>query len=408
METVIDRCAALDVHQATVSASVRVPAGRARRELRERFGTTTPDLLALADWLRARRVTHVALEATGVYWKPVYYALEGEFELLLVNAAHVKQVPGRKTDASDASWLCQLLECGLLRPSFVPPRPIRELRDLTRYRKTLIRDRASEVNRLHKLLEDAGIKLSSVASDVLGVSGRSMLTALLAGESDPEALAELARGRLRQKLPELRRALAGHFSDHHAFLLGQVFAHLDFLEQSIDECSRKIEEQISPFVAAVELLQTIPGIGSRTAEVIVAEIGLDMSVFPSARHLAAWAKLAPGNNESAGKRKSGQTGKGSPWLRSALVESALAAIRHRGYLQAKYLRIRGRRGHHRAVIAVAHSLLEIVYHMLISGECYRELGADFFDQRDRERAIRRHTRALERLGQHVTLQPAAA
>lgn len=404
VEMLLERCAALDVHQASVSACVRVPGEQdGRRELNERFGTTTPDLLALSDWLRGHGVTHVAMEGTGVYWKPVYYALEDEFELLLVNAAHVKQVPGRKTDTKDAAWLCRLLECGLLRASFVPPPAIRELRDLTRYRKTLIRDRASEANRLHKVLEDAGVKLSSVASNVLGVSGRLMLEALCQGSNDPVALAELARGRLRSKLPALRRALEARFRDHHAFLAAQILAHLDYLDEAIGACSARIAEQIAPFAPAVTLLESIPGVGRRNAEVILAEIGADMSVFPSSGHLASWAKLSPGNNESAGKRKSGSTGKGSPWLRSALVESALAATRSRGYLKAKYWRIRQRRGHQRAVIAVAHAILEISYQMLSSGEFYRELGEDFFEHRDSERVKQRHLRALERLGYCVTI-----
>jgi transposase len=401
-----ERCAALDVHQASVSACVRVPGERDDRvELSQQFGATTPDLLALADWLRSHEVTHVAMEGTGVYWKPVYYALEGEFELLLVNAAHVKQVPGRKTDTKDAAWLCQLLECGLLRASFVPPKPIRELRDLTRYRKTLIRDRASEANRLHKVLEDAGVKLSSVASNVLGVSGRLMLEALCQGTDDPEVLAELARGRLRSKLPALRRALESRFRGHHAFLVTQILAHLDYLDEAIDACSSRIGEEIAPFASAVKLLESIPGVGRRNAEVIVAEIGADMTAFPSSRHLASWAKLSPGNNESAGKRKTGATGKGSPWLRSALVESALAATRTHGYLRARYWRVRQRRGHHRAVIAVAHAILEISYQMLTSGELYRELGEDFYQRRDSQRAKDRHLRALERLGYRVTVLP---
>src|SRR6266568_2503891 len=338
--------------------------------------------------------------------RPYYYALEGEFELLLVNAAHVKQMPGRKTDTKDAAWLCQLLECGLLRASFVPPKPIRELRDLTRYRKTLIADRASEANRLHKVLEDAGVKLSSVASNVLGVSERLMLEALCQGANDPVALAELARGRLRSKLPALRRALESRFRDHHAFLVVQILAHLDYLDEAIAVCSARIEEQIAPFASALTLLESIPGVGRRNAEVIVAEIGADMSVFPSSRHLASWAKVSPGNNESAGKRKSGAIGKGSPWLRSALVESALAATRTR-YLRAKYWRIRQRRGHQRAIIAVAHAILEISYHMFQSGELYRDLGDDFFDRRDNERARQRHLRALERLGYRVTVEATA-
>lgn len=345
MDVIVERCAGIDVHQAQLTVCVRVPGADGKRvEQLASFGTTTPDLLALGDWLAAHGVTQVAMEGTGVYWKPCYWVLEGSFELWLVNAQHVKNLPGRKTDTKDAAWLCQLLEHGLLRKSFVPPREIRDLRDLTRYRKALIRERASEVNRLHKVLEDAGVKLSSVASDIMGVSGRAMLEALVAGTNDPEALAELAKARLRAKLPALRKALDARFREHHGFLVAQVLAHVDYLEEAIAAVSERIDTAIAPFQAAVELLIAIPGVQRRTAEVVVAEIGTDMTRFATSRHLASWAGLSPGNNESAGKRRHGRTTKGSPWLRTALVEAALGATRRPGYLRSKYWRVRGRRG----------------------------------------------------------------
>jgi transposase len=407
MELIVERCAGIDVHQARVRVCVRTPAADGKRKRVEEFasfGTTTPDLLALADWLAARGVTQVAMEGTGVYWKPVYYILEGAFELWLVNAQHVKNVPGRKTDTSDAAWLCRLLEHGLLRKSFVPPREIRELRDLTRYRKALIRERASEVNRLHKVLEDAGVKLATVASDVMGVSGRRMLEALVAGTTDPEVLAELAKTRLRTKLPELRKALDARFREHHGFLVSQVLAHVDYLEEAIDTVSKRVEEMLAPVAPAIKVLVSIPGIERRTAEVVVAEIGTDMSRFATSRHLASWAGLCPGNNESAGKRKHGRTTKGSPWLRTALVEAALGATRRTGYLRSKYWRVRSRRGHQRAVIAVAHALLEIIHQLLGTGEVYTDLGAEYFERRQAEQLTRRAVRQLERLGHQVILK----
>jgi len=404
MDVIVECCAGIDVHQAQLTVCVRVPGADGKRvEQLAGFGTTTPDLLVLADWLAAHGVTQVAMEGTGVYWKPVYWVLEESFELWLVNAHHVKNLPGRKTDTKDAAWLCQLLEHGLLRKSFVPPRQIRDLRDLTRYRKTLIRERASEVNRLHKVLEDAGVKLSSVASDIMGVSGRRMLEALVAGTSDPEVLADLAKARLRAKLPALRKALDARFREHHGFLVAQVLAHIDYLEEAIATVSERIDTAIEPFQAAVELLVTIPGVQKRTAEVVVAEIGVDMSRFPSSRHLASWAGLSPGNNESAGKHKHGRTTKGSPWLRTALVEAALGATRRPGYLRSKYWRVRGRRGHQRAVIAVAHGLLEIIHHMLSTGELYSDLGSDHFERRQADYLRRRAVRQLERLGHQVIL-----
>ncbi len=407
MDVIVACCAGIDVHQAQLTVCVRVPGKDGKRvEQLAGFGTTTPDLLALADWLAAHGVTQVAMEGTGVYWKPVYWVLEESFELWLVNAHHVKNLPGRKTDTKDAAWLCQLLEHGLLRKSFVPPREIRDLRDLTRYRKTLIRERASEVNRLHKVLEDAGVKLSSVASDIMGISGRLMLEALVAGTSDPEVLADLAKARLRAKLPALRKALEARFRDHHGFLVAQVLAHIDYLEEAIATVSERIDSAIEPFQTAVELLVAIPGVQKRTAEVVVAEIGVDMNRFASSRHLASWAGLCPGNNESAGKHKHGRTTKGSPWLRTALVEAALGATRRPGYLRSKYWRVRGRRGHQRAVIAVAHGLLEIIHHVLSTGELYSDLGSDYFERRQADYLRRRAIRQLERLGHQVILTQA--
>jgi transposase len=412
MERIFERCCALDVHQASVSACVHVPdRGGQRRELRARFSTVTSDLLAMRDWLQGLGVTHVAMEATGVYWKPVWYVLEDEFELILCHAAHVKNVPGRKTDASDAQWLCQLLEHGLLRAAFVPPKPIRELRDLTRYRKTLIKERQREANRLHKVLEDAGIKLSSVASDILGVSGRAMIEALIDGQGDPEALAELARGRLRAKLPALREALNGRFGSHHARLAAHILDHLDYLERMIETLSEEIAELVAPFEPQLELLQTITGVGRRAAESILAELGPDMSRFPSHRHAARWARLCPGNNESGGKRRTAGTGTGNPWLREILIESARAASRSRDtYLKAQYLRLRRSRGDNKAIVAVAHSILVSAYHVLDRNQPYTDPGFDYFDRLDNDdqRRIRRLTRQLEALGQRVTLEPLAA
>jgi transposase len=410
MDVVVERPGALDVHKESVTACVRVPAGDARREEHlAQFSTTVSGLLALRDWLGAHRVTQVAMEATGVYWKPVWAILEDEYQLLLVNARHVKQVPGRKTDVSDAAWLCRLAEAGLLRASLVPPKPLRDLRDLTRYRKAQIRDRQREANRLHKIMQDTGIKLDSVASELLGVSGRAMLDALVAGTRDPEVLADLARGQLRRKLPALREALRGRFDPKHALIVGQILAHIDFLDEAIARLSEAIEEQLGPFGnAQVELLCTIPGIQRRAAEVILAETGADMSAFASAGHLASWAGVCPGNDESAGKRRSGRTRKGSKWLRQTMAESAKAAARTKGtYLGARYARLRLRRGANRATVAVAHSILVAVWHMLQTGEVYRELGADYYLRRDPARQTRRLVAQLERLGHTVTLREAA-
>jgi transposase len=408
METVVERAAAVDVHKARVTACVRVPGDGSRWEEVAEFATTVQGLLALRDWLASQHVAQVAMEATGVYWKPVWAVLEDDFDCLLVNARHVKQVPGRKTDVSDASWLCQLLEAGLLRRSFVPPPPIRGLRNLTRYRKAQIAERQREANRLHKILEDTGIKLDCVASDILGKSGRAMLEALCRGTTDPEVLAELARGKLRRKLPELREALEGRFAAQHALIVSAILSHLEFLDEQIALLSGAIEEAIAPFAAAVDLLCTIPGFDTRNAQVVIAEIGIDMNQFPTAAHLASWAGVCPGNDESAGKRRRGTTRKGSKWLGMALTEAALAATRTRGsYLQAQYKRLRPRRGHKRALGAVRHSILIAIWHMLRTGQVYTDLGADYFEHRDPARRTRQLVRQLQALGHHVTLDQAA-
>lgn len=406
MQTMIARCCGLDIHKARLTACVRLLVDGVLSELIETFGTTTSDLLALRDWLKAHEVTHLAMESTGVYWKAPYYVLEDDFEVLLVNAQHIKHVPGRKTDTIDAAWIAQLLACGLLRGSLVPPRPIRELRDLTRYRKSLIYERSRAINRLHKLLEDAGVKLACVATDVMGVSGRAMMRALIDGDADADALAELAKGKLRRKLPELRKALEGRFRAHHAFLLERMLARIEDLESDIDAVSQRVEEQIAPFAAAVELLCTIPGVQRRTAEVIIAETGGDMSAFPTAKHLASWAGLCPGQRESAGKRKSAKTRKGSPWLRATLIESARAASRTRDtYLSERYRQLARRRGDKKAIVALAHEILTATWHMLTTGEIYRETGPAPLREQAQGRARNRALRQLEKLGHKVTLQP---
>ena len=409
MEAIYERCCGLDVHQATVVACVIVPGprGRPRKEIRT-FGTMTPDVLRLAEWLTQHGVTHVALESTGVYWQPIWNLLEGSFTLLLVNARHVKAVPGRKTDVRDCEWLAELLRHGLLKPSFVPERPQRDLRELTRYRTSLIRERTAEANRLQKTLEGANIKLASVASDVLGASGREMLTALVGGTTDPALLADLARGRLREKLPQLERALSGHFGAHQRFLVAQQLAHLDYLDEAIARLDAEIAERLRPFEDQLERLDTIPGVGRRTAEILLAEIGADMGHFPTAAHLASWAGMCPGNNESAGKRKTGKTRKGNAWLRAALVEAAHAASRTKDtYLAAQYRRLAARRGRKKALVAVGHSILVSAYHLLKGTATYRELGPHYFDERDRQAVECRLVQRLESLGYKVTLDPAA-
>src|ERR1700687_5578644 len=409
MERIVERPGALDVHKASVTACVRVWQGRELQEQMAEFATTVHGLLALRDCREALGVKQVAMEATGVYWKPVWAVLEDRFELMLVNARAVKQVPGRKTDIKDAQWLCQLLEAGLLRGSLVPPKPIRTLRNLTRYRKTQISDRQREAARLHKILEDTGIKLGCVATNIIGKSGRDMLDALVAGTTDPNVLADLARGQLRKKLPALREALVGRFADEHALIVGQILAHIDYYDEAIDRLSAEIEEQIAPFAAQRDLLMTIPGVKQRAAEVLISEIGVDMSAFPTPKHLASWAKVSPGNDQAAGNRRSGKTGKGNKWVRATLKEFANAAARTKNsYLAAQYQRLRGRRGHSKAVTAVGHSILTAAWHMLQTGELYRDLGGDYFIRQNPERLTKRLIRQLEALGHTVTLQPREA
>jgi transposase len=407
METIYRCCAGLDVHKMTVVACVRQvePSGRVREAVRT-FGTMTAELLLLSEWLAEAGVSHVAMESTGVFWKPVFNLLEGRFEVLLVNPRHMKQVPGRKTDAKDSQWIAQLLQCGLLRGSFIPPKSIRELRDLTRQRSQLVAEKAAVANRIQKVLEDANVKLAGVATDVLGVSGRAMIRALIAGQDDPAELAELARRRLRRKLPELRAALQGRVSEHHRFLLRHLMSHLDALEGLITELNLRIVAVVAPFAEAVERLKTIPGIDQRTAEGLVAEVGTDMGRFPTAGHLASWAGMCPGNHESAGKHRSGRTTKGDRWLRRVLTQAAWAASHTKGtYLSAQYHRLAARRGKKRAVVALGHTLLVIAYHVLKDQTPYKELGADYLDRLEPERLTRQLVRRLEKLGHKVTLEP---
>ena len=403
MQVLYERCAGLDVHKKSITACALTDDERYVRT----FGTTYTELLELADWLSGLGVTAVAMESTGVYWKPVYNLFEHEFELIVANARHIKAVPGRKTDVKDAEWIADLLRHGLLRPSFIPERPERELRELVRYRRGLIRDKAQIANRMHQVLEGGNIKLASVATDILGVSGRDMLRAMIAGENDPNVLAEMARGRLRNKLGELRWALEGTMGGHQRFMLSAQLRLLETLEAEIERLDEEVERRLAPLEEAIERLDGIPGVARRVAEDILAEIGADMSKFPSARHLASWAKLSPGNYESAGKRRSGYTGRGSPWLSAALVEAAQAAARTKDtYLSARYRRIASRRGRKRAIVALAHKMLKVIYHMLRDGTTYRELGGDYFDQRDKHYVVLRNVRRIERLGYRVALEAA--
>lgn len=410
MNRLIERCAMLDVHKSQITACVRVPDGHGgrRQEVCE-FRSTTAGLITLADWLRSYAVTVVAMESTGVYWRAIYYLLEDEFECRLYNARHLRHVPGRKSDVQDAEWGCQLIEHGLVRSSVVPPRPQRELRDLVRYRKAKIQERGREVQRVEKTLQDAGIKLSSVASEVLGKSARLMLDALISGTNDPEILAELAKGTLRRKIPALREALQGRFTGHHALLVGQMLAQIDFLDETIATLSGRIEDLTRPFSREIELLDTIPGVDKRAAEMLLAEIGPDMSRFPTDAHLASWGGMCPGQHESGGKKHSAATRKGSKWLRGTLTECAKAVVRTKGtYLSARYQRIKSRRGHAKATVATAHKILTAAYHVLNQGVPYHELGEEFFYRRDTEnteRYRRRLIHQLERLGHQVTLEP---
>lgn len=420
MDVVLERCAGIDIGKDEVVACVRTPSatGKSRRKETRTFLSFTGELEALADWFAAEGVTEVVMEATGSYWKPVWYVLEERaFELKLVNAHHVKILPGRKSDVLDAEWLAELLEHGLLRGSFVPPLAVRELRDLTRYRKRLVQAHTSECQRIQKTLEDAGIKLDSVASDVLGVSGRAMLAALVAGERDPEVLAELSKGVLRKKIPELRQALRGRFRDHHGLLIGLCLEHAAHLEAAIATLDTKIDALFAantseagvPFERARDRLDTIPGVGKRAAETIIAEIGVDMTRFPTAGHLASWAGMAPGTNITGGKRQSGRTTKGDVWLRDMLTQCAWSAARTRDtYLSAQYWRLARRIGKRKAAIAVGHSILVICWHLLTEDADYDDLGGDYFirrtnPDRQRDRAIQQ----LHELGYQVTLKQTA-
>jgi transposase len=444
MRIIFERVAGLDAHKRTVTATRMRVTEDSRLEWETRtFGTTTPELLALHDWLQAWGCTHVAIESTGDYWKPIFNLLEGDFEVWLVNARHVAQVPGRKTDAKDSEWLAELMLHGMLKPSFIPPKPQRALRDLTRYRTTLVQERTRTVNRVQKLLEGANIKLASVVTDITGVSARAMLEALGAGQNDPILMAELARGRLRRKLPELEKALTGLVEAHHRFLLSKQLEHIDFLDEQIEEIGAEIARRIEAmsqapappasgvasdgatpesnsdqadapltWSQAVALLDSIPGIDQKTAEVILAEMGLDMSQFPTDKHLAAWAGLAPGNHQSGGKRYSGRTRQGNHALKSILVQAAWSATRTKDtFLKARYHRLAARRGKKRAIVAVAHAILVSVWHMLTYRQPYRELGGDYFDQRKKEVKVSYLIRRLEKLtGATVSLamQSAAA
>jgi transposase len=442
MDVVFPRCAGLDVHKKSITACRLIPdptgqEAEGRAELRE-FGTMTLELLALADWLAEASITHVAMESTGEYWTPVYNLLEGTFTVFLVNAAHVKNVPGRKTDKADARWLAKLMRFGLLQASFIPPQGQRDVRDLTRYRTKLVQERVREVNRLQGVLERANIKLASVASDIMGVSGRAMLEALIAGKADPATMADLAKRRMRAKIPLLAQALTGVVRDHHRQLLAMQLAHIDFLDEQIAALNTTIETALQAldadarpsqpplpgatvssapslagsapltFTRAVELLDTIPGIDQRGAEVIVTEIGIDMSRFETAPRLAAWAGVAPGNDESAGKQRSGKTRKGNRALRAILTQLAHAAVRTKGtYVSALYQRLAARRGKQRAIIAVAHSIMKSIFYMLSRNAPYHELGANYFDERRRHSTVDRLARRIEHLGYRVHLEPVA-
>jgi transposase len=406
MHVVYPYCCGLDVHKRSITACVLLSGagGKGQREIR-RFGTMTRDLLELADWLQSQQVTHVAMESTGVYWKPVWNILEGQVEVVLVNAQHIKAVPGRKTDTKDCQWIAELLQHGLVRGSFIPPTPIRQLRDLTRMRASLRQDHTAVANRMQKILEDANIKLASVASDWLGVSGRAILAQLLAGEEDAEKLAALSRGRLRSKLPAMQLALEGRMTEHHRWMLRVLHEQLVFLETQITKLEAKIQDQVRDYQEAIALCTTIPGIEEVAAANLIAEIGGNMAQFPSAQHLASWAGICPGNNESAGKRLSGKPRKGSAWLRRSLCQAAWAASHTKEtYLAARFRRLAARKGKKRAIVAVAHTILVSLYHMLKTKQPYRELGADFLDRRNAENIKRYLLKRLARLGLQVTVQ----
>ena len=409
MDNIISCCAGLDVHKESVEADVRriAPDGSLHHETRH-WGTMTRDLLAMSDWMAAQGVTHVAMESTGVYWKPIYNILESRFTVLLVNARHLKHVPGRKSDVRDCQWIAQLLQHGLLKGSFIPPRPQRELRDLTRHRTQRVEEKTRTASRIQKVLEDANIKLASVATDILGVSGRAMLKRLIEGEQDAVKLADLAQRQLRGKIPELQKALEGHLTEHHRFMRRLLWKQLAQQEELMAELDAKIEEQVRPLAEVMERLDAVPGVDRRVAQVVLAEVGPDMTPFPSDQHLASWAGMCPGNEESAGKRKRRRITPGDRWLKRTLVQAAWAASHTKNtYLASQYRRLAGRRGKKRALIAVGHSMLVIFYHMLKRGMPYQGLGGDFFDRFEPERIKRYHVKRLEALGYKVAIEPAA-
>ncbi len=411
MKVIFERCAGLDVHKKTVVACRIIPGAKGEWQVEIRtFGTMTIELLSLADWLRAGGVSQVAMESTGVYWKPVYNVLEGEFEMLLVNAKHIKFVPGRKSDVKDAQWIAELLQHGLLKASFIPELPQRELRELVRYRTHLIQERTREVNRVQKVLEDANIKLASVATDIMGVSGRSMLQAIIAGKDDPAALSELAKGRMRTRIDELEQALTGRIRHSHRLLLRMHLEHIDELNAKLTELNQEIDHLMPPFDPdrLLQRLDAIPGVGLSVAQIVVAELGIDMSRFPLDSHATSWAGLAPGKNESAGRNHSARTLKANCYLRPALIEAAHAAGKTDTYLGEKYRRIARRRGKKRAAVAVARTILIIIYHMIQDGTEYIEHGSTYFDQLHPQSTQQWLTKRLERLGFKVTLEPLAA
>jgi transposase len=408
MEVLYPRCAGLDVHQQTVVACTRVASGASVQQEARTFGTTTGDLLALADWLTAHGCTHVAMESTGVYWKPIWHVLEGDFELVLANALQIRSVPGRKSDVNDATWIADLLAHGLIRSSFVPPAPIHELRDLTRTRKQLVREIAQHTLRIQKVLEDANLKLTSVLSDVMGMSGRAMITAIIQGEQDPERLADHSHGRLKASRRTVIAALQGRVTPHHRFLLRVHLTQIDALEVAVRDVEARLGEALTPFQVAIDRLMTIPAVGRTVARVIVAEIGVDMSRFPTAGHLVSWAGLCPRLHESAGKRLSTRTRPGNPWLKTTLVQVAWVAARTRNtYLRAQFLRLKSRRGPKKAILAVAASIVTAAYHILKDGVTYHELGADYFERRNKAHLTHRLIRRLEELGLSVEVKPAA-
>lgn len=406
MRIIYQHVAGIDVHKKIVAVAILVldQEGRWYQETRT-FGTMTADLLALSDWLMSHGVTHVAMESTGEYWKPLFNILEEDFTVILVNARHLSKVPGRKTDQSDAEWLAELMQCGLLKASFIPPPGQRELRELTRYRNSFVRERVNLMNRLHKLLESANIKLGSVASDVLGVSGRAMLEALIAGEMSPEEMAELAKGRLREKREELAKALEGRVKAHHRFVLTELLCQIDSLDETIVRFDEQIMEYCRPFEEAITLVDTIPGVGRRSAEDLIAEIGIDMERFPTHRHLASWAGRAPGNHESGGKRRSGKRSKGNKRLGAVLNQMAHAAARSKDtYLSAQYHRLARRIGKKKAIGALEHTILVMAYHMIKRSTPYHELGADYFEKRNSELTAKRLIKRLEKLGYQISIQ----